>query len=160
MDYRFGTEYEGAFRDQLTLIVPHAADHNVKTVLEVCRAHSAHPTHLWLEAQPGESLNWQDIADLVEDGFFITVQVRDKNDLPMETDDICKYMSDGRASLVWMVPKELHALINAVDWIKVVHGPGPFDGYEIAASQVSSDDDNIRFFPARLYAEDQVWPRK
>jgi hypothetical protein len=145
---RYGTEYEGGFIGSKTLILPCASDHRLEFIEEKLKKHDcAKPTHLWLETQLGEKFNWGEIAALLEAGYHITLQLRTSADLPPQlprSHNVC---------IVWMAPQEYHELLGRLNFIKVVHGPGPFDGFEIAVQTRHN-------FPADLYVkEDQIWQR-
>jgi hypothetical protein len=145
---RYGTEYEGCFFGQKTLVLPCADDHRIEFIEEELLKHDCvRPTHLWLETQLGEVFNWGEIAALLEAGFRITLQVRTAEDLPPllpHNHNVC---------IVWMVPPEYHEILSRLQFIKVVHGPGPFDGFEIAVQTRHG-------FPADLYVkEDEIWQR-
>lgn len=146
--YRYGTEYEGSYYGCKTLILPSSIDHNLDTVERLRQQHGNAPVdHLWIEVQPGEVFNWGGVKQLLGAGYRISVQVRTEADLPepgLEWSGIC---------IVWMAPPEFHKVLAACGWIKVVHGPGAFDGFEIHA--------NTRHkFPSEKYiTEDEVWPR-
>lgn len=146
--FRYGTEYEGSYYGVSTLILPSSRDHNLETVGELLKKHGKTARHLWVETQPGEVFNWAGVRQLLSAGYYVTVQIRDDKDIPPS-----EFTGTG-LSVVWMVPPQFHGVMKRLDWIKVVHGPGPFDGYEI---QVRHRD----AFPAERYEkEDEVWPRE
>lgn len=142
--YRYGTELEGRYVGQPTLIVPNTHQHRLETVLAVLEAHQRTATHLWLECQPGEFFDWAEVERLAQ-RFNITLQVREPYDMP-------PHALRARVSMVWMVSKTLWPMLDACDFVKVVHGPGRFDGYEIPTAN------KIRFRSSRYTAEDEVWP--
>lgn len=145
--FRYGKEYEGSHFGKQTLILPCAEDHDVNVVYQLLSKRKAHAEHLWIETQPGERFNWFKVEQLLKAGYLVTAQVR-HDDLPPR-----ELICDRGLSVVWMVPPAYHDVVMLADWIKVVHGPGPFDGLEISTKQ-------RRSFPSGKYvSEDEVWQR-
>lgn len=146
VNVRYGVEVEGAFKGLKTLILPSSQYHFSSVVDKIMGEHPEciYPMHLWLELQPGERFNWDDVRALVL-LFKVTLQVR----YPVDTPPISLLEQFGiRLSVVWMVPDEFASLAASSEYIK--HATAPGKGWEAEVVHTPFD-------PAD-YAKDEEWP--
>lgn len=139
---RYGEELEGAHKGQQTLVLLRAGHHSLALVTRLLARHWRTATHLWLQVLDGERYDWTRVAELRSAGYLLTLQVRDRDDLPPG------WLRE-QVSLVWKVPAEYAEVALACGHLTAFGDGGPFDGNE--------SELRFRKFDAARYARDEEW---